>query len=59
MFEAAFKRDADGRTLADFRIDDDENAIAQLNRLYQKNADALIEDYDGWVERVRSGNQGG
>ena len=43
----------------DFRIDDDENAIVQLNKLYQKNADALIEDYDGWVERIRSGNQGG
>lgn len=43
----------------DFRIDDDADAIARLNELYQKNAGALIEDYDNWVERVRSGNQNG
>lgn len=42
----------------DFRIDDNPNAITELNKLYHNNADQLIADYDGWVEKVRHGQQG-
>ena len=42
----------------DFRIDDDENAVQQLNALYEKNKQHIFDTYEQWVYNVRHGIRG-
>lgn len=42
----------------DFRVDDNPDAVQQLNRIYEKNKQHIYDTYDNWVENVRKGVKG-
>lgn len=45
----------DGFPYVDFRVDDDEEPVQLLEKIYQKNRSVLIDRYYEWVEAVKSG----
>lgn len=44
-----------GFPYVDFRVDDHEEPIKELNRIYEKNRHVLISRYFEWVEAVKTG----
>ncbi|WP_102345108.1 DUF1028 domain-containing protein [Bacillus sp. Marseille-P3661] len=47
----------DGFPYVDFRVDDHDNPIGELRRIYEKNKHILIDRYHEWVDAVKEGNK--
>lgn len=45
----------DGFPYVDFRVDDHEEPVELLEKIYQKNRSVLIDRYHEWVEAVKTG----
>jgi uncharacterized Ntn-hydrolase superfamily protein len=47
----------DGFPYVDFRVDDHENPVRELRRIYENNKNILINRYYEWVDAVKQGNK--
>lgn len=53
---AAIKVEAiDGFPYVNLRVDDHDNPVSELRRIYEKNKHILVDKYDEWVDAVRRG----
>ncbi|ELK47792.1 DUF1028 domain-containing protein [Halobacillus sp. ACCC02827] len=44
-----------GFPFVDFRVDDHENPVQELRRIYDKNKSVLIDRYHEWIDAVKEG----
>lgn len=45
----------EGYPYVDFRVDDAEEPVLELEQIYLKNKCVLIDRYDEWVETIEAG----